>query len=63
MKNRNGFPCAEKNVQLSLNTHLPTKWVAVDLESGDIWSGSPSGRWNRPAPDVAKKLKAVVGKL
>jgi len=30
-------------IDLSLETHCPEKWVTVDLETGDVWSGCKSG--------------------
>lgn len=31
---------------LSLNTKCPEKWISIDLETGDVWVGSPTG-WKR----------------
>ena len=31
---------------LTVHTHAPAKYVLVDLETGDVWSGSPKG-WER----------------
>jgi hypothetical protein len=32
--------------RLTLETRCPGKWVALDLETGDIWAGTPKG-WTR----------------
>lgn len=34
-------------VDLHLKTKCPEKWVAIDLETGDVWRGSAKG-WRRP---------------
>jgi hypothetical protein len=46
-KTRNGFPYQKKTVRLVLDTCLPTKWLAVDLETGDVWRGNTEGKWAR----------------
>ena len=40
---RNGFPYSEALVRLTLETHLPTKWLSLDMETGDIWAGQLDG--------------------
>lgn len=34
--------------KLTLDTKCPSKWLAVDLETGDVWRGTASG-WKRHA--------------
>lgn len=33
-------------VDLTLATRCPAKWLSVDLETGGVWAGSPTG-WRR----------------
>ena len=47
--------------QLTLRTRCSRKWLAVDMETGDIWEGSPDG-WNRASKTAQKALAAFVGK-
>ncbi len=35
----------KKLVQLVLTTYTPQKWVAVDLETRDVWHGQADGHW------------------
>lgn len=35
-------------VELPITTRCPSKWVSVDLETGDVWVGTQSG-WRRAA--------------
>lgn len=35
-------------VDLALTTRCPSKWISVDLETGDVWLGTQSG-WRRAA--------------
>lgn len=46
-------------LSLELTTHCPAKWVAVDLETGDIWAGSDKG-WKRASPEIVGEMKALV---
>lgn len=45
MEERNGFPYHEDPVELKLTTHLPTKWLTIDQETGDVWEGTETGSW------------------
>lgn len=47
---------------LNLTTKVPTKWVAVDLETGDVWSGQRDGKWKRADSRVRREVTAVVSK-
>jgi hypothetical protein len=47
--------------QLTLSTHCPQKWVAVDLETGDVWAGSDEG-WKRASGAVAGEVAQVLSK-
>ena len=57
---RNGFPEVSPTVKLLLDTHLPTKWVAVDRETGDVWEGTLDGGWTKASSAV---IDAVVSQL
>ena len=41
---------------LVLNTKCPQKWLAVDLETGDVWRGTLSGEWKRLDGHLLKKF-------
>jgi hypothetical protein len=45
--------------QLTLSTHCPQKWAAVDLETGDVWVGSDEG-WKHASSAVAGEVAAVI---
>jgi hypothetical protein len=47
--------------QLTLTTRCPQKWVAVDLETGDVWAGSAEG-WARATSALAVEAATVLGK-
>ncbi len=51
---RGDFPYYRETVKLVLNTHLPTKWLAVDQETGHTWQGTASGYW------IRSKKKVVI---
>jgi len=46
---------------LTLTTRCPQKWVAVDLETGDVWAGSAEG-WTRASNAIAGEAATVLGK-
>jgi hypothetical protein len=46
---------------LTLTTRCPQKWVAVDLETGDVWAGSEEG-WKRATDAVSREAVAILGK-
>ncbi len=35
------LPWGEELKELKLRTHVPTKYVLVDTETGDVWAGAP----------------------
>jgi len=46
-------------VALTLSTRVPDKWVALDLETGEVWAGTPGG-WKRATPErVAEAAKCL----
>lgn len=48
-------------IDLRLTTHCPGKWVAVDLETGDVFIGSRAG-WKRADRQHRKEAAKVVKK-
>ncbi|GIK74547.1 MAG: hypothetical protein BroJett021_35350 [Chloroflexota bacterium] len=46
-------------VDLKLATHCPGKWLAVDLETGDVWIGSRSG-WKRADKEQRAEAAGVL---
>jgi hypothetical protein len=47
--NRDSFTFKEedKEILLTVNTLVPTKWLLVDRETGQIYQGSPKGYWDK----------------
>lgn len=45
--------------QLALETRVPSKWAACDLETGEIWMGAENG-WVRPTAQFLAELKAML---
>ena len=46
---RNSFIFKEENedVILTVKTLVPTKWMLVDRETGQIYQGNPGGYWDK----------------
>ena len=47
-------------VTLELTTRCPRKWLAVDLETGEVWAGDDAGGWVRATSaqrDALARLK------
>lgn len=44
---------------LTLSTKCPGKWVAVDLETGEVWAGTAAG-WQRAPADLIKEAAACA---
>ena len=61
------LPQHDRTTKLAITTRVPEKWVAVDLENGEVYGGSPQG-WRRAeksdaaltgaAPALAKRQGA-----
>jgi hypothetical protein len=45
-------------VCLELTTRVPEKWVAVDLETGQAFTGTREGRWN--AASTRRRQEAIA---
>ncbi|AOS81413.1 hypothetical protein Q5W_21885 [Hydrogenophaga sp. PBC] len=46
--------------ELKLDTKCPAKWLAVDLETGDVWRGTTSG-WKRLEEQRRQTLLGLLG--
>lgn len=46
---------------MSLDTRCPEKWLAVDLETGDVWRGSTKG-WKRLGGRHEQAISALLGR-
>lgn len=44
---------------LTLTTRCPTKWLAVDLETGDVWAGHSDG-WRRATAEECQEASACL---
>lgn len=45
-----------ETMELSLTTHCPKKWLALDLESGEVWAASAKG-WQRASSAQRQEAK------
>ncbi len=46
------FKEEEQDVILTVRTLVPTKWILVDRETGQVYQGSPKGYWDRLEPVI-----------
>jgi hypothetical protein len=46
------FKEEDQDVILTVRTLVPTKWILVDRETGQVYQGSPKGYWDRLEPVV-----------
>lgn len=44
---------------LTLSTRCPAKWLALDLESGDVWAGTEKGWTRAPYASIAEAREAL----
>lgn len=44
------FKEEDQDVILTVRTLVPTKWILVDRETGQVYQGSPKGYWDRLEP-------------
>jgi len=58
------LPEYDRTTKLTITTRVPEKWVAVDLETGEVYGGSPQG-WRRADKGGASltAAAAVLAKL
>lgn len=47
-------------VILKVETHVPSKYVLVDLETGDLWEGTPRGSWTRASAEALDETVRLV---
>lgn len=57
--NKVEFEELEKPVDLIISTKVPSKWLFVDLETGDIWI-KENGTFRRPKKSVISLLKKML---
>lgn len=41
------YPELDAPVDLIVHTKSPEKWLLLDRETGQVYQGSPSGRWDK----------------
>jgi hypothetical protein len=41
------FKEEDEKVILTVNTLVPTKWLLVDRETGQVYQGNPKGYWDK----------------
>lgn len=46
------FKEEDQDVILTVRTLVPTKWILVDRETGQVYQGSPKGYWDRLEPVI-----------
>jgi hypothetical protein len=46
------FKEEDEDVILTVRTLVPTKWILIDRETGQVYQGSPKGYWDRLEPVV-----------
>lgn len=44
------FKEEENDVTLKVQTLVPTKWLLIDRETGQVYQGNPGGFWDRLDP-------------
>ena len=54
---------SEEPVVLTLHTHLPEKYRLVDLETNDVWEGTPDGAWAHKGTLRGLSYRNEEGKL
>ncbi len=54
MSDREPFNFKEESedVILTVRTLVPTKWILIDRENGQVYQGSPQGYWDRLEPVI-----------
>jgi hypothetical protein len=44
------FKEEDNDIVLTVKTLVPTKWLLIDRETGQIYQGNPGGFWDRLDP-------------
>ena len=52
----------EQVVTVSVGTRCPEKWVAVDLETGEVFAGTNKGEWKRASAQQVKAATEALAK-
>lgn len=52
-------PALDATQSLALKTKCPEKWLAIDLETGDVWRGTPTG-WKHHPGEHRKAIAELV---
>lgn len=47
-------------VTLKVDTHVPSKYVLVDLETGELWEGTARGSWTRASAEALDETGRLV---
>ena len=50
MRNSFEFPETVDEVLLVVQTLSPTKWLLIDRETGQVYQGNSSGKWDKLEP-------------
>lgn len=46
------FKEEDQDIVLTVRTLVPTKWILIDRETGQVYQGSPKGYWDRLEPVI-----------
>lgn len=49
------FPETNKIVLLNVETFVPSKWLLIDRETGQMYQGNSGGYWDKLEPRLTKK--------
>ena len=52
MRTHKQFEQLNVPVDIIIHTKVPTKWLLVDRETGQVYSGSENGHWDRLDPVI-----------
>jgi hypothetical protein len=55
MRTHKEFEELENAVDIIIHTKVPTKWLLVDRETGQVYQGSSNGHWDRLDPYIKEK--------
>jgi hypothetical protein len=55
MRNPHSFNETEQDVILTVRTLCPEKWLLVDRETGQVYTGNPGGYWDK----IEKKTRVI----
>lgn len=55
MRNPHAFSETEQDVVLTIRTLCPEKWLLVDRETGQVYTGNSGGYWDK----MEKKTRTI----